>query len=70
MVIIRADGNGTIGMGHVMRCLSIADALSKLKQEVLFVTACQESVSVIQKRGYEVVCLNHDYCRMDEEILP
>lgn len=67
MVIIRADGNGTIGMGHVMRCLSIADALCK-QEEVLFVTACQECVSVIQGRGYEVVCLEYDYRQMEDEL--
>lgn len=70
MVIIRADGNGTIGMGHVMRCLSIADALRKQKEEVLFVTACQECASVIQERGYEIVCLDNDYCRMEDELVP
>ena len=26
MLYIRADGNTDIGMGHVMRCLSIAEA--------------------------------------------
>ena len=70
MVIIRADGNGMIGMGHVMRCLSIADALRKQLEDVLFVTACQECVSVIQAKGYEVVYFNNDYRCMEEEIVP
>lgn len=68
MVIIRADGNGTIGMGHVMRCLSIADALRMREEDVLFVTACQECVSVVQERGYETICLMSDYRRMEDEL--
>ena len=33
MFYIRADGNPEIGMGHVMRCLSIADALTLKAQQ-------------------------------------
>ena len=29
MFYIRADGNTKIGMGHVMRCLSVAEATAK-----------------------------------------
>ena len=29
MILFRADGNSAIGLGHVMRCLSIADAFSR-----------------------------------------
>ena len=30
MIYIRADGNTAIGMGHVMRCLAVAEAIAKL----------------------------------------
>ena len=68
MIIIRADGNGTIGLGHIMRCLSIADALRKQDEVPLFVTACQEGVSVIRERGYEVVVIPTDYRKMEDEL--
>ena len=30
MIYVRADGNTNIGMGHIMRCLSISDAISDI----------------------------------------
>lgn len=65
MVLIRADGNPVIGMGHIMRCLAIAAAL---EEKPVFVTACEECRSVIEERGYRVVVLPTDYRRMEEEL--
>ena len=47
MYIIRADGNTAIGMGHVMRCLSIADAMKDRNIEPVFMTADNDCVSMI-----------------------
>lgn len=52
-VIIRADGNKTVAMGHIMRCLSIADALRMLGIQVCFVTAGEETKELLGARGYE-----------------
>ena len=38
MIAIRVDGNGDIGIGHIMRCMSIAGALVENGVEVLFIT--------------------------------
>lgn len=67
MVIIRADGNPTIGLGHIMRCLSLADAMKK-NNEIVFVCADDSSKELIEKRGYKCVVLGSHYDCMDAEI--
>lgn len=66
--LIRADGNTSIGMGHVMRCMSVAMALRQLNKEVYFVTACEECMSVIEKEGFEVGLLSTSYQDMEAEL--
>ena len=67
MILIRADGNAVIGTGHIMRCLSIADALREKGQTVLFVTAHEGMVQTIGRRGYDAAILHSDYREMDAE---
>lgn len=66
-VVIRADGNREIAMGHIMRCLSIADAM-KAKAEVIFVTAGRETEELICGRGFRNVVLGTDYRSMESEL--
>lgn len=68
MYIIRADGNTAIGMGHVMRCLSIADAMKERNIEPVFMTADNGCVSMIEDRGFEVYVLGTDYRDMESEL--
>lgn len=68
MLIIRADGNSVIGMGHVMRCLSIADALKQQGAEPIFVTACEECIPMIKQRGFQTRLLTTDYRDMLSEL--
>ncbi len=77
MILFRADANSSIGMGHVMRCLSIADAISTLpyptilprgKQDIKFVLADEGISDLIKSRGYEPIVLHTDYDAMDSEI--
>ena len=67
-VIIRADGNKEIAMGHIMRCLSIGEALKKAGAEVAFVTAGDDTKTLIEGRGFENHVLGTSFREMEEEL--
>lgn len=69
MLYIRVDGNAKIGTGHVMRCLSIADAAKKNMVDTTFILADEQMQSFINDRGYRFLILHSDYTNMDEELL-
>ncbi len=60
---IRADGNRTLGMGHLMRCMSIADAYVEAGGECEFIVADQEAEELLNTRGYQARVL---YSRWDD----
>lgn len=68
MILFRADGNSVVGMGHVMRCFSIADAFRKEGERCLFVTADDKLQEVIKGHGYEHHILGTDYDQMISEL--
>ncbi len=77
MILFRADANPNIGMGHIMRCLSIADAMAATsnstilprgRQDIKFVLADNSISLLICSRGYEPIILHTDYKSMDSEI--
>ena len=77
MILFRADANSFIGLGHIMRCLSIADAMAATsnftilprgKQDIKFVRADEGISDLIRNRGYEPIILHTDYRVMDSEI--
>jgi len=55
-IVVRTDASLSIGTGHVVRCLTLAGALSQRGADVLFV--CREhlgdSVAMIEEQGFEV----------------
>ncbi len=65
MIYIRADGNTAIGMGHVMRCLAVAEAIAKLDcLPLVFLTADEMCYELIEDRGFCVFSLETDYREM------
>nr|MCR5796745.1 hypothetical protein [Eubacterium sp.] len=68
--IFRADGNAKIGMGHIMRCLTIADGLSALvdRSNISFICADKESAKVAADRGYNSTAFGTDYRDMNAEL--
>lgn len=68
MIFFRADGNPRIGTGHIMRCLSLADAFWERGIRPVFVLAEPYMRSLIEERGYECLVLGSAYERMEEEL--
>ncbi|SDW87370.1 UDP-2,4-diacetamido-2,4,6-trideoxy-beta-L-altropyranose hydrolase [Lachnospiraceae bacterium KHCPX20] len=67
-VIFRVDANKNIGMGHIMRCLSIADVCRLCGYKVKFILADDAVSKLIKERGYSVIVLYSDYRNMEEEL--
>lgn len=74
MLIIRADGNAEIGVGHLMRCLTIAAEYAEDDREktghsqVLFVCAAEASAEIVRANGFRAVSLHTDYQDMESEL--
>lgn len=69
MFYIRADGNAEIGMGHVMRCMSVAEAAYSITGErPVFILAQEACAPMLADRGFEVRVLGTDYRAMETEL--
>lgn len=64
---IRVDANDNIGIGHMMRCLSIAKAMRERGVELTFFVADKKSAAMVAEAGFGYVCLNSDYDLLDVE---
>ena len=68
MILFRADGNSNIGVGHVMRCLSIADAFKNAGESCLFITAGNKLHKTIKDRGYKNIVMDSEYDHLEDEL--
>lgn len=68
MILIRADGNKTIGTGHIMRCLAIAFEFKKIGQDCVFVASDQEPKKLLGDKGFPIEVLDTFYQKPIEEI--
>lgn len=71
MYVVRADGNASIGVGHLMRCLTIVDALVQggvSIDDIVFICAQESSAMLVRERGYDCFVCETDYTKMEEEL--
>ena len=67
VILIRADGNENLGMGHLMRCMSIARALEKANTKCIFLVAQEQAGAYVKEKGFACEVLNTDYSDMEAE---
>ncbi len=67
VVIIRADGSAQIGMGHLMRCMSVGIALQGLGVKVYFLTSSEACLKLVKEKGFLGILLSRPYACMEEE---
>lgn len=66
-VAIIADGNSGIGMGHIMRCSAIADALGDIGVKTCFIHSDDSVVETVRSLGFESFVLHSDYRKLSEQ---
>lgn len=64
MIFFRADGNSKIGIGHIMRSMTIAKAAISQNEEVLFITADNEADDILDSNNIPHLVMNSDYTDM------
>lgn len=67
MIYFRADANMEIAAGHIMRCLSIAEAIIALGGQAEFITSDNYAKEMLINRGFHPVILDSDWRNMDSE---
>ncbi len=68
MIGIRVDANKHIATGHLMRCLSIADAFFSLHKEVVFFTSDDLAEEMIANYGFSVIRLKTEWNAKESEL--
>nr|MBQ6241094.1 hypothetical protein [Lachnospiraceae bacterium] len=64
---IVADGNRSIGLGHIMRSLAVAEALKDLGYRVCFLVSDADSEAVVRSLGSDCFRLDTDYRRLADQ---
>lgn len=67
-VFIRVDANEKIATGHVMRCLSIAQAIKKMNIESVFIVSDERSLAILEGKPYETYVLGSVWDDLSLEI--
>lgn len=56
-IAFRADGGKNVGMGHVMRCLSLAHAFQRKGHKVYFFSKLDEGIEKVRRENFDVIRL-------------
>ena len=67
-VAFRVDGNSQIGMGHTMRCISIADQLRTRGLSIVFITSSHDTDGLLGEYGYDHIALENSYLDKNGEL--
>jgi len=57
-MLFRVDGNSTIGMGHAIRCIALANALRCKGAECIFVVSDATLIPTLEENKFDVILLN------------
>lgn len=68
MLYIRTDMNNMIATGHMMRCLSVADAAKRIGKDTTFIVSDEQAVGLLKERGYNYIVLYTQWDDMDSEL--
>lgn len=68
MVFFRADSNKQIASGHIMRCLSIAQAFLDAGEDVEFLVADDNPISMLERVGVKFTILHTPWNNLMEEV--
>lgn len=68
MLYIRTDMNNFIATGHVMRCLSIAEAAAEIGEPVTFILADEQALELVSGRGFCAAVLHTKWDDMEGEL--
>lgn len=68
MYYIRTDANQKIAMGHMMRCITIAQEMKRRGEEVTFITANASMHEFILLKGFFALCLDTKWDDLASEL--
>ena len=61
VVFFRVDSNPIIAGGHVMRCIALANECKEIGEQVCFLIADDNPISVLEEAGLSYIILNSDW---------
>lgn len=57
IIAFRADGGKNVGMGHIIRCLSLAQAFRRYGHQIYFFSKLDEGIEKVKQENFEAIKL-------------